>query len=131
MMEESTEESVGLVERVCAIDIGKAGLVVCVRVPHESKPGRRVQQVVREYATTTPALLGLADWLASMSARISGVLCARNDAGSAASATTDIARPAAATISQTGRATRVRRIVIVHLTHGAGRAYPATAGPSS
>jgi transposase len=55
-MEESTEEPVGLVERVCAIDIGKAGLVVCVRVPHESKPGRRVQEV-REYATTTPALL--------------------------------------------------------------------------
>jgi transposase len=62
LMEESTEEPVGLVERVCAIDIGKAGLVVCVRVPHESKPGRRVQEV-REYATTTPALLGLADWL--------------------------------------------------------------------
>ncbi len=61
-MEESTEEPVGLVERVCAIDIGKAGLVVCVRIPHESKPGRRVQEV-REYATTTPALLGLADWL--------------------------------------------------------------------
>jgi transposase len=61
-MEETTEEPVGLVERVCAIDIGKAGLVACVRVPHESKPGRRVQEV-REYATTTPALLGLADWL--------------------------------------------------------------------
>jgi hypothetical protein len=61
-MEESTDEPVGLVERACAIDIGKAGLVVCVRVPHESKPGRRVQEV-REYATTTPALLGLADWL--------------------------------------------------------------------
>ena len=60
--EESTEEPVGLVERVCAIDIGKAGLVVCVRIPHGSKPGRRVQEV-REYATTTPALLGLADWL--------------------------------------------------------------------
>jgi transposase len=62
LMEESTEEPVGLVERVCAIDIGKAGLVVCVRVPHEIKPGRRVQEV-REYATTTPALLGPADWL--------------------------------------------------------------------
>jgi transposase len=61
-MEESTEEPVGLVERVCAIDIGKAGLVVCMRVSHESKPGRRMQEV-REYATTTPALLGLADWL--------------------------------------------------------------------
>jgi hypothetical protein len=61
-MEESTEDPVELVERVCAIDIGKAGLVVCVRVPHASRPGRRVQDV-REYATTTPALLDLADWL--------------------------------------------------------------------
>jgi transposase len=61
-MEESTEEPVGLVERVCAIDIGKAGLVVCVRVPHATKPGRRVQEV-REYTAMTPALLGLADWL--------------------------------------------------------------------
>ena len=61
-MEEPTEEPVGLVERVCAIDIGKAGLVVCVRVPRESKPGRRVQEV-REYTTMTPALLRLADWL--------------------------------------------------------------------
>src|SRR5215213_1728532 len=57
-----TVESVGLVERVCAIDIGKAGLVACVRVSHDTTPGRRVQEV-REYSTTTPALLGLADWL--------------------------------------------------------------------
>ena len=61
-MEESTEEPVELVERMCAIDIGKAGLVACVRVPHATKPGRRVQEV-REYVTTTPALLELADWL--------------------------------------------------------------------
>jgi transposase len=61
-MEESVEESTGLVERVCAIDIGKTGLVACVRVPHETRAGRRVQQV-REYPTTTAALLGLADWL--------------------------------------------------------------------
>jgi transposase len=61
-MEESTVEPVELVGRVCAIDIGKAGLVACVRVPHETAPGRRTQEV-REYSTTTPALLGLADWL--------------------------------------------------------------------
>jgi transposase len=61
-MDESTVEATGLVERVCAIDIGKTGLVACVRVPHETKPGRRIQQV-REYPTTTAALLGLADWL--------------------------------------------------------------------
>jgi transposase len=61
-MEEITEEPVGLVERVCAIDIGKAELVACVRVPHPSRPGRRAQEV-REYATMTSSLLRLADWL--------------------------------------------------------------------
>jgi transposase len=61
-MEEITEEPVQVVARVCAIDIGKAGLVACVRVPHTSRPDRRVQEV-REYATVTPALLALADWL--------------------------------------------------------------------
>ena len=61
-MEEISEEPVQVVARVCAIDIGKAGLVACVRVPHPSRPDRRVQEV-REYATHTPALLELADWL--------------------------------------------------------------------
>jgi transposase len=61
-VEEITEEPVRVAARVCAIDIGKAGLVACVRVPHASRPDRRVQEV-REYATVTPALLALADWL--------------------------------------------------------------------
>jgi transposase len=61
-MREITEEPVEVAARVCAIDIGKAGLVACVRVPHATDPGRRVQQV-REYATVTPALLQLAAWL--------------------------------------------------------------------
>jgi transposase len=61
-MDEIVEESVELVERVCAIDIAKADLVACVRVPHETKPGRRLQEI-REYSTLTAALLGLADWL--------------------------------------------------------------------
>jgi transposase len=62
VMREVGEEPLELVERVCAIDIGKAGLVACVRVPHATNPGRRMQEV-REYATVTPALLQLADWL--------------------------------------------------------------------
>jgi transposase len=37
-------------------------LEACVRVPHESRAGRRMQEV-RGYATTTAALLELADWL--------------------------------------------------------------------
>lgn len=51
-----------VVARVCAIDIGKAALVACVRVPHDTVPGRRAQQV-RELSTHTRALHGLADWL--------------------------------------------------------------------
>jgi transposase len=61
-MELISEEPAEQYTRVCAIDIGKAGLVACVRTPHETSPGRRVQEV-REYATVTPALLQLADWL--------------------------------------------------------------------
>jgi transposase len=60
-MEEITEEVTELVARVAALDIGKASLVACVRVPREGKPGRR--QEVRTFATTTRALLGLQDWL--------------------------------------------------------------------
>ena len=51
-----------LVERVCALDIGKAALTVCIRVPHDDKPGHRRQEV-REHATTTRSLLDLADRL--------------------------------------------------------------------
>jgi transposase len=49
------------VERVAALDLGKAALVACVRVPHMSKPGRRMQEV-REYPTTTAELLAMAAW---------------------------------------------------------------------
>ena len=59
---EETDEPAQLVERVAALDIGKAALMACIRVPHEDKPGRRRQEV-REYATTTRSLLELADWL--------------------------------------------------------------------
>jgi transposase len=61
-VEAISEEPVQVVARVCAVDIGKAGLVACVRVPHASRADRRAQEV-REYATVTPALLELADWL--------------------------------------------------------------------
>jgi transposase len=60
--EEITEEPGALTERVAALDIGKASLTACLRVPHEDKPGARRQEV-RTYATTTPALLELRDWL--------------------------------------------------------------------
>jgi len=55
-------EDAEIVARVAALDIGKATLTACVRVPHEDKPGRRCQEV-RTFATTTAALLELRDWL--------------------------------------------------------------------
>jgi transposase len=51
-----------VVARVAALDIGKATLTACVRVPDEDHPGRRRQQV-RTFTTMTPALLELRDWL--------------------------------------------------------------------
>jgi len=61
-VEDITEETAELVARVAALDIGKAELTACVRVPHEDKPGRRRQEV-RTVATTTRSLLELRDWL--------------------------------------------------------------------
>lgn len=63
---EDTDEPVELVERVAALDLGKAALMACIRVPNEDKPGHRRQEV-REYATTTGALLELADRLRAQS----------------------------------------------------------------
>jgi transposase len=57
---EATEETAELVGRVAALDIGKAVLTACIRIPHENTAGRRRQEVA-EYATTTAALLRLAD----------------------------------------------------------------------
>jgi transposase len=62
VMEEVTGEPAELAERVAALDIGKASLVCCVRVPHESRPGARRREV-RTCDTVTPALLELRDWL--------------------------------------------------------------------
>jgi transposase len=51
-----------IIERVAALDIGKAELVCCARVPHEGKPGRRLQDV-ETYSTMTRSLLGMSDHL--------------------------------------------------------------------
>ncbi len=59
---ETTDEPVELVERVAALDLGKATLTACLRVPHEDRPGRRRQEI-REYPTLSRSLLELADWL--------------------------------------------------------------------
>jgi transposase len=59
---EEIDEAELVVERVAALDLGKAGLESCVRVPHPSKAGRRMQEI-RGYGTTTAQLLELAFWL--------------------------------------------------------------------
>jgi transposase len=51
-----------LVQRCAGLDIGKADLKACVRLPDAR--GRRRQEI-RTFATTTPALLELRDWLAA------------------------------------------------------------------
>jgi transposase len=55
-------EAEEIIERVAALDIGKAEVVCCVRVPHEDRPGRRLQEVA-SYSAMTGSLLGLADRL--------------------------------------------------------------------
>jgi transposase len=56
---EDTEE---IIERVAALDIGKAELMACIRVPNPDRPGRRAQEITN-YSTMTRSLLGLADRL--------------------------------------------------------------------
>jgi transposase len=55
-----------IIERVAALDIGKAGLVCCARVPDEDRPGRRLQEV-QACSAMTRSLLGMADHLACLS----------------------------------------------------------------
>jgi hypothetical protein len=59
---EETEEAGPYAERVAALDIGKAGLVACLRVPAETRAGRRRQEVT-EWTTMTEDLTALADHL--------------------------------------------------------------------
>jgi transposase len=52
-----------IIERVAALDVGKAEVVCCARIPG---PGGRRMQEIRTVSTMTAALLGLGDWLASL-----------------------------------------------------------------
>ena len=49
-------------ERVCGIDIGKAGMAATIRVPSDKDPSRRMAET-RSFATTKRGVLELADWL--------------------------------------------------------------------
>jgi transposase len=59
---EVEHEEQEIIQRVAALDIGKAELLCCVRVPG---PGRRRMQV-RTFSTMTRSLLTLSDWLAGL-----------------------------------------------------------------
>jgi transposase len=59
---EETQETEEIIQRVAALDIGKAELTCCVRVPSPGKRGRRAQEV-RTYQTMTRSLLVMADRL--------------------------------------------------------------------
>ena len=64
MLEETTDRE-EIIERIAALDIGKAELVCCVRVPGAEGKSRRVQEV-RTYQTMTRALLGMVDRLTEL-----------------------------------------------------------------
>jgi transposase len=59
-----------LVERCAALDVHKDTVVACVRIPDAG--GGRAQQL-RTFKTTTPGLLGLADWLDSYQVTLVGM----------------------------------------------------------
>jgi len=58
----TTQDNEKLIERVAALDIGKAELMCCVRVPDVDHPGRRLQEV-QAYPALTRSVLRLADHL--------------------------------------------------------------------
>jgi transposase len=60
-----TQDNEEIIERVAALDIGKAEVVCCLRVPDEDHPGRRLQEV-ESYSTMTRSLLSMSDHLACL-----------------------------------------------------------------
>ena len=61
-MLEETQETQEIIQRIAALDIGKAELVCCIRVPGAGRRGTRLQEV-QTYSTMTRSLLVLADRL--------------------------------------------------------------------
>ena len=61
-MLEQTQDNEQVVERIAALDIGKAELVCCARVPDPKASGRRLQEVTT-HSTMTRSLLAMADRL--------------------------------------------------------------------
>jgi transposase len=61
-MLEPTQDNEQIIERIAALDIGKAELVCCVRAPDVQAAGKRLQEVAT-YPTMTRSLLGMCDRL--------------------------------------------------------------------
>jgi transposase len=61
-MLEETRDTEEIIERIAALDIGKAELVCCTRVPSQDRPGKRLQEVTT-HATMTRSVLAMADHL--------------------------------------------------------------------
>ena len=59
-MLEEDQQTEEIIECVAALDIGKAEVMACVRVPRPGVPGRRLQKV-KAYSTMTRSLCRLAD----------------------------------------------------------------------
>jgi hypothetical protein len=62
---EETHDNDQIIQHVAALDVGKAELTCCVRVPGLGKSGKRLQEV-RTYQTMTRSLLVLADRLGEL-----------------------------------------------------------------
>jgi transposase len=61
-----------IVERCAGLDVHKASVTVCVRVPGY-EAGEPRQEEIREFTTTTGGLLQLRDWLASFGVTLVGM----------------------------------------------------------
>jgi transposase len=61
-MLQDSEDREEVIQRVAALDIGKAELVCCVRVPNPDRAGRRLQEVTT-YSTMTRSLAVMSDRL--------------------------------------------------------------------
>jgi transposase len=64
-MVEQTQGQEEIIARVAALDIGKAEVMCCVRVPDEARPGKRLQEI-RPCSAMTRSLLLLADRLTGL-----------------------------------------------------------------
>ena len=88
-MEEVEDEPL-FCDRVAGIDIGKATVMVTIRVPSEARAKGR-QQETREFGTTRRELLALADWLRGWQVERAGM-----------EATSDYWKPVLFTLEQEG-----------------------------